>query len=116
MKTLLISFALLFISVDQDQDDITGVWKMAENNAEVEIKKEGDVYNGTVVKSDVEKAIGKVVLRDFKKDGDEWKGKFYAVKRDRMVDATLKSAGENAMEMVVSVGRRTKTVPMARVE
>ena len=89
---------------------------MAENNAEVEIKKEGDVYNGTVTKSDVEKAIGKVVLRDFKKDGDEWKGKFYAAKRDRLVDATLKSAGDDTMEMVVSAGRRTKTVSMTRVE
>ena len=116
MKMLLISIVLLFVSLGQDQDDITGVWKMAENNAEVEIKKEGDVYNGTVVKSDVEKAIGKVVLRDFKKDGDEWKGKFYAVKRDRMVDATLKPTGEDAMEMVVSAGPRTKTVPMTRAE
>ena len=86
------------------------------NVTKVEIKKEGDVYNGTVVKSDVEKAIGKVVLRDFKKDGDEWKGKFYAVKRDRMVDATLKPTGEDAMEMVVSAGPRTKTVPMTRAE
>ncbi len=116
MKMLLISFVLLFITLDQDQNDISGVWKMAENNAEVEIKKEGDIYNGTVVKSDVEKAIGKVVLQDFKREGDEWKGKFYAAKRDRLVDATLKSTGGDAMEMVVTAGRRSKTVPMTRVE
>lgn len=116
MKTLLISFVLLFVSIGQDQDDIAGIWKMAENNAEVEIKKEGDIYNGTVVKSDVEKAIGKVILRDLKKEGDEWKGKFYAAKKDRLVDAILVLTGEDAMEMVVKAGPKTKTVSMTRAE
>lgn len=116
MKTLIISFVLLFISMDQNQNDIAGIWKMAENNTEVEIKKEGDVYNGTVVKSDIEKAIGKEILQDFKKDGNEWKGKFYAVKRDRLVDATLKSTSEDMMEMVIMAGPKTKTVPMTRVK
>lgn len=116
MKTLLISFVLLFTHFDKDQNDIAGIWKMAENNAEIEIKKEGDVYNGTVIKSDVEKAIGKVVLIDFKKEGDEWKGKFYAVRRDRTVNATIKETGADAMEMVINSGRRSRTVPMTRAK
>ncbi len=116
MKTLLISFLLLFVSISQDGSDIAGTWKINENNTEVEIKKEGDVYNGTVVKSDIEKAIGKVILRDFKKEGDKWKGKFYAVKKDRLVDATLNSVAEDMMKMMVMAGPRTKTVPMTRVK
>jgi len=116
MKTYLIALFFLFIYVDQDQDDIAGIWKMAENNVEVEIKKDGDVYHGTVVKSEVEKAIGKVILRDFKENGDEWKGKFYAAKKDRLVDATLKPTGNDAMEMVVKAGFKTKRVPMNRAE
>jgi len=117
MKTSLI-VTVLFFSFQPLQNDekIVGTWKLAENKTELEIVKDGDIYKGTVVKSEVEKAIGKEILQDFKKDGDVWKGKFYAVKRNRLVDATIKESGENSLEMKVTAGRRSKTINLTRSE
>lgn len=114
--TLFISLLFLFMQPVQETDKIAGVWKLAQNNTEIEMVQEGDSYTGTVVKSDAEKAIGKVILKDFKQEGDVWKGKFYAVKRDRLVDATLKETGDGTLEMEVKAGRRSKKLALTKAE
>ncbi|HHP7242975.1 MAG TPA: hypothetical protein ACFCUD_14975 [Cyclobacteriaceae bacterium] len=115
MKTaILFSVISFFTLISQDQNGIEGMWKMSENNTEIEIKKDGDVYTGTVVKSDVEKAIGKEVLKGLVKDGEEWKGKFYIVRRDRTTNATIKQIDTDNLEMEVKAGLISKTISMKR--
>ena len=117
MKVIVIlTTLLLMLQPSQDESKILGTWRLAENNTEIEIVKDSNIYSGTVVKSDAQKAIGKVLLQDFEKDGDVWKGKFYAVKRDRLVDAIVTKLDENTLEMEVKAGRRSRTLQMVRVE
>lgn len=114
--TLFITLILVLFQPSQDQKDISGTWVLEENDTEIEITKNGNICSGTVIKSEVEKSIGKEVLKDFKKDGDVWKGKFYVVRRDRLVNATIKEKGDNSLELVVNAGRRSKTIMMTRAE
>ncbi len=117
MKTLmLILLSVSFLQPIQESNDILGNWKLSEDNTQIEIVKSGDAYNGTVVDSDIKEVIGKVVLKDFKKQGDVWKGKFYAARKNRLLDATLKETGNNTLEMKVSAGPRSKTLTMTRVK
>lgn len=116
MKTvILIPIFLLFFLPCQAQDGITGKWKMPENNTKIEITKVNDVCNGRVIQSDTEEALGKVVLKDFERSGEIWKGKFYVVRKDRLFNATLKPDGDQ-LEMEVKAGIKSKTIMLSRVE
>lgn len=115
MKTTLFTTLLLFFLYPiQEETKITGIWKLAENNTEVDITEDGGLYQGTVVKSEATKGIGKVILQDFKKEGEVWKGKFYAVKRDRLVDATLEPNGQNKLSLQIKAGRMSRTLELTR--
>ncbi len=114
--TMFIILLSLFMQPIKEEEFIIGNWNLSENNTEIQIVKEGSIFQGTIVKSDAKKAIGKIVLRDLKKDGEVWKGKFYALQKDRLVDATLKAIGDNTLEMEVSAGMKSKIVKMTRAE
>ena len=114
--TIVITLVLFFVSPWQETREIAGLWKMSDNGTEIEIEKEGDAYQGTVVKSEAAKAMGKVVLQDFKKEGDLWKGKFYAARRDRLVDATLKETDGNTLQLEVQAGRKSRKLNLTRAK
>ncbi len=115
---LIILFALIILQVQpmQDETEITGNWEMPEGNTVIEIQRDGDTFKGTVIKSDKEKAIGKEVLQDLRKEENVWKGKFYVVRRDRLVNATLKEIEDGILEMEVKAGRRTKTLILNKTD
>jgi uncharacterized protein (DUF2147 family) len=117
MKTIaLISFMLFFVKPGQDNPGILGTWVMEDNNTEIEIEKDGDLYKGTVTKSDLEKAVGKEMLQDLKEADGIWKGKFYVVRRDRLVDVTLKELDDGMLEMEITGPIRSKIVNLSRAE
>ncbi len=117
-KNLLVIICMLFsFSVySQGKTPMEGKWKMPDNVTEVEIKKKGNVFNGTAIKSDKENIVGKVILQDFRQEGNIWKGKFYAVNKNRLVNATLKKINDNTLDMQVKAGFMSKTVKLTRVE
>lgn len=117
MKTIIVLTVSLFLmSPLQQEDPILGTWSLDENKTDIEITKDGENYKGIVIKSDAEKAIGKVILQDLKKEGEVWVGKFYAVRKDRLVDATLTALGDDDLELKVMAGRRSRTLDLSRLE
>ncbi|MEL6557564.1 MAG: hypothetical protein AAFQ94_05225 [Bacteroidota bacterium] len=116
MKITLLLAALFLFTPGQDQSEIVGLWNMTENDTQIEIVKVGDSYTGTVIKSKSEKAIDKVILRDFTKDGEDWKGKFYAVKRDRLLDAKLKTTGDDSLELEITARGRLRKLKLERAK
>ncbi len=89
MKTLTLVF--LFVASSAFAQ-IEGRWLSEEKNGEIEIYKEGDKYFGRLVRAKVNKEtnnldihnpdeaehktliVGKVIVKNLKKDGDEWNG------------------------------------------
>lgn len=117
MKTiLLLTLSFLINNPVQDEDKLLGTWELPKNSVEIQMVKDGDIYTGTVVKADVEKAIGKVLMQDFKKDGDVWKGKFYVARKGVLLDATLTLLEEDVLEMEIDAGRRKNTINLKRTE
>lgn len=110
-------FALLLIMLisTPHQEDITGKWKTPKENSIVEIKKNGAIWEGVVIKSDNEKAIGQKVLQDLKKDGSAWKGKVYAIEKDKLLDVEIE-LDENVLELTVKSGWMSKTSEWQKVD
>jgi uncharacterized protein (DUF2147 family) len=115
--TMLVSVLFFFGFVMHDETDVIGKWNLPENNTVIEIELTDGVLSGKVIESDIEEAIGKEVLKDFKKEGDIWNGSFYVVRRDRTVDAIIKELDDNTLEMEVNPGgRRSKTLGLTRAD
>jgi uncharacterized protein (DUF2147 family) len=115
MKALIIYFLVMIFSVPESESDIVGNWNIPEEDIQVEIKKDGEIYNGVIVKAEKEAAIGKEILRDLKEEDGKWTGKFYAVRKDRLLDVVITPNGDE-LDLEISTGRRTRTMKWTRVE
>lgn len=110
-------FTLLFIILisPPKQDEISGRWLTPKENSVVEIKKNGAIWEGVVIKSDNEKAIGQKVVRNLKKDGKLWKGKVYAIEKDRLLDLEIEADGD-VLKLTISSGWMSKTTEWKKVD
>lgn len=104
--------ALIFVMVGtysvHAQGSIAHVWNTGMDNTTIEIKLDGSTYEGKIVSSDKDMASpGKLIVKDVKKTKETYKGKLYAIKRNKWVDATFEPKG-NSLLVTVSVGWRTK--------
>lgn len=87
---------------------------MGQDNTKIEIEADNDVYTGRIVSSDNPKAIiGKLILKDVKFVGGEWKGKLYSPRKENWFDAVLKVKG-NQLSVTVKSGWTSKTVEWTR--
>lgn len=112
MKTIVSFFFSLLLSVGSlaAQSAPTGVWNTGNDNSKVEITEVDGNYVGTLISSDNTKAkIGKQLLKDLKPDGDAWKGKLFAPKKGKWLDATLQEKG-NQLLIKVGSGFMSKTL------
>jgi uncharacterized protein (DUF2147 family) len=115
MKALIIYFLVMIFSIPAPESDIVGIWNVPDEEIEVEIKKDGDSYKGVIVKAEKEKAIGKEILRDLKEKDEKWTGKFYAIRKDRLLDVVITPNGEE-LDLEISTGWKTKTMKWTRVK
>lgn len=114
MKKLVLTCCfLLTVVCIQAQSNIAGVWDMGKENTKIEIKEVGGVFKGTVLSSDNAQAKGKVLLKDVKASGDEWKGKFFAPKKGKWMDAIIKRKADVLM-VKVKAGMMSKTLEWAK--
>ena len=99
--SILFSLFLSIISLHA-QTAPTGVWNTGTDNTKIEIAEADGSYVGTLISSDNEKAkVGKQLLKDIELDGETWKGKLYAPKKGKWIDAVLEEKGE---ELLITVG------------
>ena len=98
------------------QSNFNGTWDTGEDNTIIEISESAGKIVGKIKSSDNPKAtIGKVMVKDLKKNGTKWEGKIYAAKRQDWYDAVLTPKG-NILEIKISVGFMSKTVEWKRID
>lgn len=110
MRILLMLCILLSSLTMNAQQSIAGIWNTGNDNTKIEITKANDVYEGKIVSSDNAKAkIGKQLLKEVKSVDGEWKGKLFAAKRGKWMDAVLEEKG-NQLQVTVKAGWMSKTL------
>jgi uncharacterized protein (DUF2147 family) len=117
MKKLSIVFAFLFLSIGlYAQESIEGVWNTGKENTTVEIKSTEKGLEGGILSSDNAKAkIGLLIVKNLKQEKGLYKGKLYAVKKRKWLDATFEKKGAT-LEIVVSSAWGSKTIEWELVD
>jgi len=98
------------------QTDLTGTWDTGKDSTLVKIFEKEGVHFGEIVSSDNPKAeIGKQLIKDLKNEDGEWKGKLYAAKKQKWVDAVMKLE-DGDLKITVKQGFMKKTIEWKKVE
>ena len=113
MTITLLSILLGFAGL-KAQESLQGLWQTGQNGTTIEIKESDSGIEGVVAYSDQEKVRpGTVLIKGLKKEDKGYRGKLYAIKKDRWVDA-LFIPKEDELEILVSAGLRRKTIHWKR--
>ncbi|MEM6318769.1 MAG: hypothetical protein AAF960_13940 [Bacteroidota bacterium] len=114
MKITLISYLLFFaLSINAQSQSPAGIWNTGKDNTKIEITETNGVYTGKILSSDNAKAkIGKQLLKDIQSVDGEWKGKLFAAKRGKWMDAVLEAKGK-VLQITVKKGLMSKTIEWA---
>ena len=117
MKNLsVILFALFMVSELSAQDFPKGIWLTGEENTKIETYEKEGAWYGKIVSSDNPKAkIGNDILRGFKQEDGKWKGKLFAAKRGKILDAVIEPT-EDDLNIMVSAGFFSKTLAWKKAE
>lgn len=115
MKALLITTLSLLIALSMPSADIIGIWKVEDQDAQIEIKEVKGEIVGQIVKSEKEKAIGKTILRNIEKKKGFYTAELYSFKQERWFDAEITPKKEQ-LEIEVSAGWASKTVYWNKVK
>jgi len=99
----MLTFILMMVNPSAN-NDITGVWKTGRNNTRVKIYRKNNAMYGKILSSDNPQApIGKDVLENLTRDGENWKGSMYSWKKDKWVEVTLEPNGD-MLKFKINVG------------
>lgn len=117
MKKISIVFAFLFLTATlYAQQSIEGVWNTGKENTTVEFKRTDKGLEGAILSSDNAKAkIGLLIVKKLKKEKGLYKGKLYAVKKRKWLDATFERKGAT-LEILVSSAWGSKTIEWELVD
>jgi len=95
---------------------LEGRWLTPEGEGTVEIRVVNGVLEGELVASTNKQAkLGTLILRDFVRSGDGWKGRLYAPKHDRTLNAEL-ALRDGKLVIKVSAGIRSQSVIWTRAK
>jgi len=109
-KIILVLIFCLTCSVVFAQGDLTGTWDTRKHDTIVKIYEKDGQYFGKIISSDhPEVEIGKQVIKDFKQEDDEWKGKLYVLKQKKWFDAKMEIK-KDKLKITISVGFFNKTI------
>ena len=113
---ILFSLLLTIISSDLAADgELNGKWQTGEDNSVVELTETNGVAVGKLVSSDNPKAVmGTEILRNVTQADGVWKGKIWAAKRKKLMDATITPSAD-ALQIKVSAGLVSRNVTWTRV-
>ncbi|MEM9547720.1 MAG: hypothetical protein AAGA77_17190 [Bacteroidota bacterium] len=117
MRTLFI-YSILFTALSTHaQESIEGIWNTGKENTKIEIAEvEDGIYEGKILSSDNENAkVEKALLREVNLIDGEWKGKLFAPKKKKWMDAVLMKK-ENRLHIKVKAGFMSKTIKWTKEE
>jgi len=94
MKQLPILLFVLFSTLSiNSQQSIEGIWNTGKKNTK--IKKTNNEIEGTILSSDNSKApIGRLMIKEVVKKNGVFKGKLFAIKKGKWVDAVFNRKGD----------------------
>ena len=103
------------VAADNSKQSIEGIWDWGTENTKIEILQSNGEWVGKIKSSDNEEAtIGKVILKDLKKQNEKWVGKLFAVKRQKWTDVEIIPNGTK-LDLTVSAGISSKKVQWSKV-
>ena len=115
MKNLILIVVTLCSFSVFGQSQLNGTWNTGEDNTKIEISESESQITGNIKSSDNPKAqIGKVILKDLKEEGNNWKGKIFAAKKQKWYEAVITPKG-NTLEIEISVGFFSKTIEWTKI-
>ncbi len=117
MKKLVLIAVIIISSLQIMAQELTqGIWNTGEENTLIETYQKDGMWYGKIISSDNSKAkIGKDILQSFSKKDDRWKGKLFAARKGKLVDATIVPTG-NELKITVSAGMFKKKLKWQKVE
>lgn len=116
MKNLILFVLLCFSFSAFSQSSLKGIWNTGEDNTKIEIYQSNEHWVGKIKSSDNSKAeIGKVILKDLKKNDDKWHGKLYAAKKKEWYDVTIVTESD-VIELKINVGFFSKTIEWEKIK
>ncbi|AZQ60789.1 DUF2147 domain-containing protein [Flammeovirga pectinis] len=115
MKNLILIMLTLCSLSAMGQSKLNGIWNTGDENTKIEISESNGELVGNIKSSDNTKAkVGTPMLKDFVKEGTNWKAKIYAAKKQKWYDATVTPKGD-VLKIEISVGFLSKTLEWKRV-
>ena len=116
MKNLILIIATLYSFSAFAQADLSGVWATGDDNTKIEIADVDGQVTGKIKSSDNQNAkIGKVILKDLKEDGNQWKGQIFAARRGEWHNVEIKPK-KDVLELIISVGLFSKSLEWKKIK
>ena len=104
MKILIVLFSLFSIFQISTEHSIVGTWNTLEDNTTIQIIEQKGMLTGRIKSSDNPKAqVGRLILQDLVKSGNEWTGKIFAVRKNEWYDVEI-SSEKNRLKLKIHVG------------
>lgn len=119
MLALLVFVPLSFLFSSSNPDDILGKWINSDGNRKMEIYKDDNNYFGKIIwlkDSDDKAKVGDIILKDFKYEEDEWKGKIYFSAKKRDMSGTITMEDSTTIKITAKIGLFGKSKEWKRVD
>ncbi|NRB48406.1 MAG: hypothetical protein HRU41_12090 [Saprospiraceae bacterium] len=115
MKKLSVLICVLFSAIALNaQSSIDGIWNTGKENTKLEIAAVDGIYQGKIVSSDNAKAkIGAQLIKDVQLVDGQWRGKLFAAKKKKWMDAVL-AEKDNQLLITVKAGLISRTIKWAK--
>ena len=114
--TILLCSFFLLTSFVSPTASLKGVWNTGDQNTKIQTYQKDGKWYGKIISSDNPKAKkNTIILKGFQKKGDVWKGKIYAIKSGKWVDASIKPSSD-ALNITVYAGFITKKLKWKKVK
>jgi len=114
MKSLILIIVCVFSAATLSAQMTAGTWNTGQQNTIVETYEKDGAWFGKVVSSDNPKVkIGLEILRGFKLEDEELKGKMFAAKRNKEFDAVIDPSDEKLL-ITISAGFMTRKLTWER--
>ncbi|MFW2386777.1 MAG: hypothetical protein ACN4G0_00455 [Polyangiales bacterium] len=98
--------------------DILGYWQRGEGEAIIEVRRQGEGWQGVIVDGGKRpETVGIVVFRELRYDKTDgaWHGRAYSIKRKREVPIDIKVQSADAFELIAHIMIFKKRVDFKRI-
>ena len=117
MKYLLLHILFLILAFPLCAQELESAsWNTGEENTIIETYQKDGMWFGRILSSDSPEAkIGKDILQGFKFEDGEWKGKLFAAKKGKLLNAVM-APNDSELKITVSAGMFKRKISWEKVD